>query len=84
MKTFKDWLNKVEKDIAAEVSSTTADVAGNPYGAGIQHYNSDRDQFGIMKKCKEDKSGRCGLGNGLAGGVRGMKFSSGRTVHDAK
>lgn len=88
MTTFKNWLRQVEEKFAAETATSagtggtsTADVAGNPYGAGIQHYNSTRDQFGMMKKCKEDKTGRCGLGNGFGGEVRPMRFSSGKTVH---
>ncbi len=85
MKSFKDWLKRVEEGVAAEVatasgSTSTADVAGNPYGAGITYYNKNRDQYGMTKECKKDKTGRCGLGNGLGGTVIPMKFSSGKVV----
>lgn len=73
MRTFKDWLANVEGNVSTEVSSTTGDVAGNPYGAGIQHYNPSRDQYGLLKKKKKDVEN-----DGLGGKVLPMKFTGGK------
>lgn len=68
--TFKTWLLRIEED-----STSTGDIAGNPYGAGIQRYDKKRDVFGTLAACKKDK--KCGLDKGLGGTVRTMSFSSG-------
>ena len=85
MESFKDWLQKIEYDIAAEAatvsgggSTSTGDIAGNPYGAGIQYYDKSRDQYGMLKKNCKDKVGGCE--GGLGGKVIPMKFSSGKVV----
>lgn len=73
MKTFKDWLANVESNVSAEVSTATGDVAGNPYGAGIQHYNQSRDQYGLLKKKKKEVER-----DGLGGEVLPMRFTGGK------
>jgi hypothetical protein len=73
MRTFKDWLANVESNVSAETSTSTGDVAGNPFGAGIQHYNPSRDQYGLLKKKKKD-----GSEEGLGGQVIPMRFTGGK------
>ena len=78
MKSFKDWLISVEGDVSAEASTSTGDVAGNPFGAGIQYYNKDRDQYGLLKEKKKGK--KWNDGKGLGGKVLPMKFTGGEPV----
>jgi hypothetical protein len=90
MESFKTWLKNLEA-IAAEAATTsggggnstsTGDIANNPYGAGITYYDRNRDNF-KLKGCKGDnKNGGCDTRKGLGGSVIPMKFSSVKTVHD--
>lgn len=84
MQKFSDWLREVE-DTHAETSTSTADVAGNPYGAGLTYTDPERKKRvdkmngGRSPLCTKD-NGKCGLaGDGKAM----MKFNK-PTLHDTK
>lgn len=91
IKSFKEWLKHVEDAIAAEVatssggggSTSTADIAGNPYGAGITYADEERKKRvdamngGRSTRCTKD-NGKCGLGGD---GKVMMRFNK-ATVHD--
>lgn len=91
MDTFRTWLAHVEENMAAEVATTsggggstsTADVAGNPYGAGITYADEKRKKTvdkmngGRSPLCTKD-NGKCGL---AGDGKVMMKFNK-PTLHD--
>lgn len=88
---FKEWLQKYEADLAAEVATTsgggngtfTGDIANNPYGAGLTYADGERKKRvdamngGRSNRCTKD-NGKCGLGGD---GKIMMKFNK-ATVHD--
>jgi len=88
---FKEWLQKFEADLAAEtattsgggVSTTTSDIAGNPYGAGPTYANKER--AGWVRDMNGGRSTRCTKDNGKCGlagdGKIMMKFNK-PTLHD--
>ena len=90
MKSFRTWLANLEEALAAEVatsagggSTTTADIAHNPYGAGITYADKERKKRvddmngGRSERCTKD-NGKCGLGGD---GKVMMKFNK-ATVHN--
>ena len=90
MQSFRDWLAQVEERMAAEVatssgggSTSTADIAGNRYGAGITYTDPERKKRvdkmngGRSPACSKD-NGKCGLGGD---GKVMMKFNK-PTLHD--
>jgi hypothetical protein len=84
IKSFKEWLVQVEAATTSGGGSTsTADIAGNPYGSGLTYANPERAKW--VKGMNGGRSGRCVKDNGKCGlggdGKVMMKFNKG-TVHD--
>ncbi len=93
MQKFRDWLDTYEEKIAAEVATTsggsggtsTADIANNPFGAGLTYADAERKKRvdkmngGRSPLCTKD-NGKCGL---AGNGENMMRFNK-PTVHDTK